>query len=532
MSGVVTSTDPRQAARQDAEVKTRLNSMTAFCRLPPEILARVLFFLQASPRTKPGPIHASHVDSGDLIDEDAFWASHNPRWVDVQLVCRLVRQVAVGTPELWTFIDCRGWRQPWIVWCLDKLNRAKDVPIIINGSGYGRAEHGHQAMVAANYLQRACAAKLTGSHFINTAILQQLLEQPLPSMRHLACVDWPSGVALTSRFFGGSCSGLQKLVLHGGSIEGDVFPSMPNLSHLELRNVCVDETLTHLVHLLRHAPHVRIFSIDSLRVQRGHGYFSTIGEDIDSVHHEAVALPELQLLYLRDTMPCITALMRILPLPKLSLSVLPRSGGFSGKDPAVPIPLTGRHLRVYGLMSDFLQATRTDGERLLPPSTISLETEVFSSPFSSGGTNIIVQLYIGTPLTSLQAPKTPHLHYMNRCRINGQDAILTYVTTMHLRSVRGNTHLHGTLPHAINDEEYGPSFLPAVRHVILEGVSNPVKEKLVGLEEWLNQRVLAGVRIDTLLLRQCHIDLEPLADGLCLRGLVDRVVVEDSYTST
>jgi hypothetical protein len=81
--------------RQLIDLKARRNLLVPFCRLPLEILVRMLYFAQvASP------------DDRNQIKTP--WIDFNRRWTECTRVCRRLREIALETPSLWTFIESSG----------------------------------------------------------------------------------------------------------------------------------------------------------------------------------------------------------------------------------------------------------------------------------------------------------------------------------------------------------------------------------------------------------------------------------------
>jgi hypothetical protein len=92
------------------------NTLTPFCSVPDEIVSHILMALVLEPSPDPQ----------SFLDIQTFQISS--AWVSTMLVCYRLRSIAVATPELWSFIDCRL-NPAWIRLC---LQRAGDLPLTVS----------------------------------------------------------------------------------------------------------------------------------------------------------------------------------------------------------------------------------------------------------------------------------------------------------------------------------------------------------------------------------------------------------------
>jgi hypothetical protein len=81
-----------EQTRRLADSNAERNASSPFCRLPPEVLGRILSFAQSPLAT-----------SAEQMSEPE-WTDFNPRWMECINVCRRVRAVALETPRLWSTI--------------------------------------------------------------------------------------------------------------------------------------------------------------------------------------------------------------------------------------------------------------------------------------------------------------------------------------------------------------------------------------------------------------------------------------------
>jgi hypothetical protein len=76
------------------QLKTRRNACTPLCRLPTELVRRILQLVQFAPDNRTDPFTFRWV-----------WREVDAKWVRVLRVCSWLRGIAMGAPELWTFVD-------------------------------------------------------------------------------------------------------------------------------------------------------------------------------------------------------------------------------------------------------------------------------------------------------------------------------------------------------------------------------------------------------------------------------------------
>jgi hypothetical protein len=160
-------------------LKIRRNSLVPFGRLPWEILVRVLHFAQVG--IKPGPSRF-----------ETPWINFDRKWVEYTLVCRRLREVALGTPVLWTFIECDPRNEPgrWENLC---ITRAKDCHLDILVRDDDNSKDSHSLITFASaYLEKARRiylgrSRTTRSYPTHQCLFQPLLHAQLPVIEDLRC---------------------------------------------------------------------------------------------------------------------------------------------------------------------------------------------------------------------------------------------------------------------------------------------------------------------------------------------------------
>jgi hypothetical protein len=293
--------------RQLADLKAHRNNLVPFCQLPEEILAHVLYFAQVAPEGKKR--HAVPTP----------WINFDCRWVEYTRICRRMREVALGTPSLWTFIECRSRKKPgkWAELCAE---RARNCLLEISGPGYHVTDNLFpKERVADIYVERARMMHFFPDEAVGgTAFYkayEEILSAPLPVIQVLHCnMDFNT---LPSRFLGGGSPSLTYLSLLRVCLGNtDCAPEFPALRYLEIE---LGYTLTsggaeQFVLMLMNA-----LSLETLVIHTHHRL-----DDSDCNANKSFAsipLPKLRTLHMDGVYEDMSLLVRIIPTPRKDLSI-------------------------------------------------------------------------------------------------------------------------------------------------------------------------------------------------------------------
>jgi hypothetical protein len=167
------------------------------------------------------------------------------------------------------------------------------------------------------YFRQAGAATLD-----DYGVDDKILNAPAPAMRMLqvttrAGFSLRSFTRITSLLLGGGCVGLSYLELSGLKIRLDDFPFMPSLRRLELFEVVVQDSFATLVRVLARVPNLEELSSTYIS-------FWDVDRLIPKKPRMSVTpiqLSGLKRLELHEEPDLVLALVRVLPIPTLTLDL-------------------------------------------------------------------------------------------------------------------------------------------------------------------------------------------------------------------
>jgi hypothetical protein len=233
---------------QIRQLKRRRNTLSHLCRLPTELLIRIVALLQ-SEVTKPGfTVFKQH-----QIEYDG-------RWTRLMLTCSYVRGVLLEARALWSLIDCRL-KTKWSNLCLE---RCGEMPLELTARRLMTVSITSQApRLIVSRVGQLFPRSRTAYICLGTSNGGTFLSGPTPWMEHLH-LESIFEIVLTSKFLHGSQSHLRSLVVRHVSPIDDP-PSFPRLQILELDIFWVDHkdpsTMTRLIQLLQGAPCIQDLSL-------------------------------------------------------------------------------------------------------------------------------------------------------------------------------------------------------------------------------------------------------------------------------
>jgi hypothetical protein len=413
--------------RQLLHVKARRNALVPFCQLPSEILSRVLFFAQVAPK--------------DAYAVETPWINYSYRWVDCMLVCRLLRNVALGTSELWTFIECDLYEEPrpWVELCVERA-KAFMLDISISEKDYNRPNL--PAAVGA-YLDRARRINIPQGAQVDDVFLET---QRLGIEQFYCTMNF---CGLPERLLGVTSPSLTHLSLHYIYFDSRTRTlDFPALRYLDLiYDPTYDLSLQVLTTLLMSAPLLETLVIESW------------GVDLEDNALKPVSLPHLRSLSLKCGPAGTSTLVRVIPWPRrdLQISILRHSN---------PIP--------YSQVVDYIlqfwyQATK---DQRFPSGKInwSSRTYTFGSPFDAQSTALSPRLFVvaqGEP----------------------GELVVPRQLVKHVDTVRFGR---------ANDTKVIASLNFRVQRVILEAASSR-EDFPTEFDEWLSRRAGAGDPVDSII---------------------------------
>jgi hypothetical protein len=159
-----TSEIPSQYPSAMLNESRKANSMTPICRLPDELLVLILRELQIKPdRSEWQP-------DFDFHNFDGF----NSDWIRMTWVCQHMRDVAISSPELWTFLTYTH----TAAWNALVVSRARQIELCIDiAHRYARG-----ATTSATYLYKAQHARVM---FSNSIFVMLLRDAPFLTILHV-----------------------------------------------------------------------------------------------------------------------------------------------------------------------------------------------------------------------------------------------------------------------------------------------------------------------------------------------------------
>jgi hypothetical protein len=273
------------------ELRIRRNAMTPLGRIPPDVLADILHLLVRAEHVAPDAAHTFDFPFGERTE-----------WTRVTRVCRYIRDVALGAPWLWAYIDLK--RNPaWVDLC---IARSRSSPVAVNI---------HKELLSTNeahvlpLLARAHDARIAYSQKTRDVFsMARMLAEPLPLLRSLMYVpEWkqvdPFGVDL----LGGATGALTTLVLRNVHLaEGLAFPALTRLKFKGVIDCKHPERLLRMIDRCSRLQHLRLRDVAFGKLD---------------AQTAQISCPELLTLHARDTVSSLATLVRVLPIPQEECSL-------------------------------------------------------------------------------------------------------------------------------------------------------------------------------------------------------------------
>jgi hypothetical protein len=453
-------------------LKQHRNSLVPVCRLPVELLARIMSLLQHS--VKPNR------------DLDFDFIPPVTGWGHVMRVCAHFRAIAVQTPMLWNTHDftyqSSAWREL-------SLSRAAGVPSCIRIN----------QKISGEYLRHAWKAVVRG-----VAVHRDVLDVfATPELRTLALYSRPhisqnAQYKITRSFLGGSPLPLTHLKIEGSGITLNSPLRMPLLRRLALDKIDINLSFEALAELFEHTPMLEELSIVSIYLAGSHEpvYIDTV-----ITVPARILLPRLTSMVLIDTPAKASAFIRFLPLPSTALHievVEPEERTQSGPNDTL----------IYNTCLSFLNHLPDSGDLTRSCATMSLfdeEDEDFNPTLEFGQYPPLEHSPSSSPASPLNIT----------CRVDGLHPLFSRVTEFRTWSIPVSSR--GT----DLSESWGSRFFPNLHTLVLLELDVDDSEYKQDIKTWLTHQ---EGRIKCVEFRSCSPLFRPLFESLQREKLVSQAI--------
>jgi hypothetical protein len=312
-------------------LKQHRNSLVPICRLPVELLARILSFIQHPELVLP---HGG---------ADFLFHSNANNWSLVMLVCAHFRAVAVQTPELWNVYDFDSFTRPVSEWRELCLSRAAGISSCIRIN----------SALGVDHLRQAWKAVVTGAA-VHSDVLDACVTPELRVLvLYLLASSYNPEYEIKQSFLGGAPLSLTHLEIVGDRITLNAHLRMPLLRCLSVRGIKTSLDMEAWANLFRQSPLLEELSINGVFLQQ-------IARQLNVATvvpvPARVLLPHLSMLSLTNYLAEAAAFARLLPAPSAMLRITVAEG-------REDIPMGSNIVSIHEAYARFLNAL-TDDEGL------------------------------------------------------------------------------------------------------------------------------------------------------------------------
>jgi hypothetical protein len=387
-------------AAQLIAMKKEHNGLSPLCRIPPEVMSRILLHTQhpASTLNSDGNVGSDESECHVCNQEDR--ALLDLQWETVMLVCTRMYETSISTPELWAYVSTR--------WPLSRtkryLSRAGQVPLAVHWAvvhnytdGGGGLSYTTDMAISRIIVQRSRVIHLNMSD-IPPAELKLLLrfdDQPAP---HLSTLHVNLAYANESFLqLLKTCTTLTDISVANCTITDELLANvrLPLLTRLHLSDVDIDASLRGLIALLRTTLLLEELVLTAVSIieqedddddtEGGHVDDADADEDTLEIRHEALErslyLPSLRKLVLFAWPHIICTLLRVVSLDVFLLQKLKvNPHGYFGK--RMPSSALDKMLQEVAVRLNTAGILVPHGKWIWAP---SLQEESMSIIFSSSG---------------------------------------------------------------------------------------------------------------------------------------------------
>jgi hypothetical protein len=323
----------------------------------------------------------------------------------------------------------------------------------------------------------------------------KILNAPAPAMRMLqittrAGFSLRSFTRITSLLLGGGCVGLSYLELSGLKIRLDDVPFMPSLRRLELFEVVVQDSFATLVRVLARVPNLEELSSTYISFWD----MDRLVPKKPRMSVTPIQLSGLKRLELHEEPDLVLALLRVLPIPTLTLDL-----DLFSRNPA-PDRFDDCHMEIAKWCLDFLCKV---GDRY------PAEFKEGKARFDSRGDPRTASISFAFPSYSwddidLPKPISTHFSFVLPMKLDQEDPLLASISVLHLRCCSQNI-----------EDGLGVRLLSGLHTLILESYHR--LEEMEAIEQWL---VWRRGRIQHVLFVSCNEWIRSVANQWKEQGLV------------
>jgi hypothetical protein len=305
------------------------NAQTPLCRLPVEILARILLLVRGSVAL-----------FSDLYASDAFYCvpfqsgASRPsikatmqEWTGVMLLCSRVREIALATPELWNVIDFTYWDKPQSMrWICLYLQRSGRTDLSVFNASFQRNDIGTDVYISrARHLWIQRKGVLDSKYHPNPLQNLRIQNTKLQTLVSENSYRHPSQLSPAS--FGGCQDTLRILVLrHVRLVERVELPSLIRLELSEIRDNGDDHgsIIATILHIVSRAPHLEFLRLGlPLWAMRATGVLVEHDYDYESLlaQFPYISMPYFRVFIIHASAVDTYVLLHALPHPSQKLRV-------------------------------------------------------------------------------------------------------------------------------------------------------------------------------------------------------------------
>jgi hypothetical protein len=427
-----------EAEHKIMSLKSRRNGLTMLCRVPPEIIVRIIKCIQG------------RVDSSFPVRVD-MTQPLDTQWRHFMLGCKYLRDVAMENPDVWACVD-GAWRKEWIQLC---AGRAKESPMVVSADSRVKGRSNRTSVL--RYLSQASAARLwPGSWREHERMAEALHNRPLKCMTTLDYGRAEAGdveVKLET-FLGGSVAQLESLVMESTAIIGRAAHEFSNLRQIECSALYVGfpHHTEGLLVLLRHTPRLEVLLLKFIGSAR-----------LQAEHVHTIDMPNLRSVHLQGTRTTVWNILRHLPNPEHTLHVSLMN--IPGDATSYWRPhLGGVEAEILATIMQFCEAKA--GRKINPPGYVMLSSRPDGA--RDGAVSREVLAIAGV------APKFSFM-FMAPCEITEHTPILDLVQNARLIGFR-----HGEMLRTPSMQAFRK-----IRCIDIEGATT---NSIGGVEDWVRRR--------------------------------------------
>jgi hypothetical protein len=468
--------------RKIVRLKTRRNATVPLCRLPTELLVRILL------ETQNRPSEDEMYSDGALSLYPSDGSYYNPKWIIIVRVCRHIHDVARNARVLWSFFKTT--QKHGMIRFGRNIHLAGNIPLTL----WMRSNHpSDDQWLASLFLPNVRSAYLEVTERMPKIIGARNALIPHAYSLRLKFQDFTFPV--TPTFIGGCCEKLTYLALQNITIREP--PPLPASIRLHIDQIKDKTRYKALSELLCQTPRLEVLSMSD-------GPYKYITSEpthhITTVDMHEIELPALRVVEAesRDAQ-LLYALMHMIPAPSERLSATNLGEADEKAD-------TGLHRRITQLwqkLSGDQSATLPNGVATMRNNLRSAQDQLF-----------IETLSYGSPLSDAHGGQTFHFSAYG---FYGQpDGISVYLPDVRTLQVPLE---YAYLLGAVSWTNAFTSLHTMVLTVDLPiKASTPVK----GLLSWLGKRVRAGLTVDTI---KFDAGKQPVPDNLGERCIKHRISI-------